>query len=142
MLLEPSVARVPQGATAAAAAAAAECSCARACLATPCSCLFLVLVALEQSSDRGPVSFVFCGEIGMPCLETYSSCSSLECCSSSTQQHNNSNNRRTSEARIGCCSSAAGCRCLLLSARVFVTAWPRDMRTRLIHHVHTWCFLF
>ena len=55
VLLEPCVARAPLGA-AAAAAAAAECSCARDCLATPCSCLSLVLVALEQSSDRGPLS--------------------------------------------------------------------------------------
>ena len=58
VLLDTSVARVPLGA----ATAAAECSCARDCLDTSCSCFCLVLVALEQSSDRGPVS-VFCGAI-------------------------------------------------------------------------------
>ena len=39
-----------------AAAAAVECSCARYCLATGASVL-IVLVALEQSNDRGPGSF-------------------------------------------------------------------------------------
>ena len=43
LLLDASVARVPLGA----AVAAAELSCARGCLATPCSCLSFVLVALE-----------------------------------------------------------------------------------------------
>ena len=27
---------------------------------------------------------------------------------------------------------------VLLSAHVFVTAWPQDMRTRCIYDVHTW----
>ena len=54
MLLESSVAKVPLGATAPA-AAVAECSCT--CdRYPPRACVILMLVFLEQSSDRGPVS--------------------------------------------------------------------------------------
>ena len=99
----------------------------------------LVLVALEQSSDRGPVSFfLWCNRIGnLP--GTYHA-RALECCSSSTQQYETA----TTGARMLLESSVAR---VLLSvvvvaaadcSGVLVTRWPQDMITRCIHHVHTW----
>ena len=50
----------------------------------------LVFVTLEQSSDRGPGFFFFCGAI---CVTPTTHARALESCSSSMPQNKNSNNR-------------------------------------------------
>ena len=69
------------------------------------ACVCLVLVALEQSSDRGPVSVLFCGAIGNAWKPTHSCSCARVLLELYAAQDNNSNNTRMSAPRSECCSS-------------------------------------